>query len=178
MERRGADPVEDGHGPRRARGHGQRLLATLVGLLVVAVIALSAAAVHYESAARRSHGMPRSAPAASTQATDQSMLTRHGYRLLNGTLRVHVLAIVLPDFSRDVLIMWGRVVGGVPKHRYVLAGGYCPGHNDWLSLQGVTDARGDAVLQSRARTVLRGATHYFSLKPYPCDSPLMHTNMP
>ena len=173
----GPELIEAGGHPRRARLDGQRLLPVLVVLLVIGVAVLSVVALHYERASERRPSIVQPTPVASFEVR-QPIIIRHRYRLLGGKLTVDVMAIAVPNAHRDRLILTGHVVGGIPNHRYVLAGRAWPCGGEHVSVQGVTDATGNGLLSGRVWKAVPGQTYAFNMNWFDCDRWLIQVQMP
>ena len=173
----GPDLLEAGGDPRHARLDAQRLLPALVVLLVIGVAVLSLVALHYKQASERRPSIVQPTPVASFEVR-QPIIIRHRYRLLGGKLTVDVMAIAVPNAHRDRLILTGHVVGGIPNHRYVLAGRAWPCGGEHVSVQGVTGATGNGLLSGRVWKAVPGQAYNFNLSEFACERWLIRLQMP
>lgn len=163
------ETLEAGHGHGRRWPTRHQLLVVAFVLLTLATAALAVLTVHYRGKADRPMASPAPAPSA-TKPPASPKVTRRTVRLLRGHVTVQLVAVVMPDAAKGRLSITAHVSHGIPRYRYDLSGGICPGGREHVWVRGVTDNHGDALLTGPIWVLPAIKPFYVSVDPQPLVS--------
>jgi hypothetical protein len=143
-----------------------RVVAVVIGGLVVVAGGTAAIAVHYRHEIRRVDRSSNTGPpefVVPVSTSQNPTVARATYRLLNGRLHIDVVGVTSRNTTIGTLILDGRLTGARPGVRYRLTGGDCTAnsHNHRIWASGVADAHGVAFLRSRS-WVLPATDRYYA----------------
>jgi hypothetical protein len=165
------DIITAGREPSAPRTRPGRLIELLAIAEAVALIAVTAVALHHHAQAQRPrHGRPPAAGLSATEFPEMTSVTLRlpAHRPIGGT--VLITAAAQPGADRAQFMVSAVLTGGQPDTVYELVGNDCSARAplpDHVWATGLTDAAGTARLSGYAWTGAVADEYWLALTPAP-----------